>query len=100
MSRSAIVAACVASAFGISAAPASAWAGQRLTATCGPTYVWAAATYGATNTYNPGVALYGALWPPQTFTHDGTYWGVTMLRGFAFGAVNRTGFVYYGCLRG
>lgn len=80
----------------VSAAPAAAY--PRLTATCGPTYVWSGAAYGAHNTWNPGNYIVGALWPPQTFDLDGRVWGVTMLSGFAFGAVNRFGYVYYGCL--
>lgn len=97
-SRIALALAVIACLAAVSAPSASA-AWPRLTVTCGPTYVWNGAAYGATNTWNPGYNIIGALWPPQTFEVDGSVWGVTMLRGFAFGAVNRVGFVNYLCLR-
>lgn len=74
------------------AAPANA---ARWGVSCSPTYVWSGA--GPWNTYRPGHYIVGALWPPQTFENmsyqiDGSHYG------FAFGAVNRYGWVAASCL--
>lgn len=62
---------------------------------CNPAYIWSGP--GGTNYHNPGNYIVGALAPGQTFDYQsGSYGGWHY--GFAYGQVNRYGWIWGLCL--